>query len=84
LRETASRLPAGIYRAKGIIYAADEPNRRVVLQVVGRRVDISIEDLWRGRPARTRIVVIGAPGEIDADALRDKFQQCIDTRIASH
>jgi len=84
LRETASRLPAGIYRAKGIIYAADEPNRRVVLQVVGRRVDISIEDMWRGRPARTQIVLIGAPGAIDADALRDKFQQCIDLRVASH
>jgi len=82
LRETASQLPAGIYRAKGVVYAADDPNRRVVLQVVGRRVDISIEDLWRGRPARTQIVVIGAPGAIDADALRDKFQQCIDTRIA--
>jgi G3E family GTPase len=44
LREAASRLPADIYRAKGVIYAADAPKRRAVLQVVGRRVDISLED----------------------------------------
>jgi G3E family GTPase len=80
LRETTSRLPAGIYRAKGVIYAADEPERRVVLQVVGRRVDISLEEAWRGRPARTQIVVIGAPGAIDGEVLRNKFEQCINSR----
>jgi len=77
LRETASHLPAGIYRAKGVIYAAEEPARRVVLQVVGRRVDISLEEPWRGRPARTQIVVIGAPGAIEGEVLRDKFEQCV-------
>lgn len=77
LRETASHLPAGIYRAKGVIYAAEEPARRVVLQVVGRRVDISLEEAWRGRPARTQIVVIGAPGAIEGEVLRDKFEQCV-------
>jgi len=77
LRDTASHLPAGIYRAKGVIYAAEEPARRVVLQVVGRRVDISLEEAWRGRPARTQIVVIGAPGAIEGEVLRDKFEQCV-------
>ena len=80
LRETASRLPVGIYRAKGLIYAAEEPERRVVLQVVGRRVDISLEEAWKGRPARTQIVVIGAPGSIEAEVLRNKFEECINTR----
>jgi G3E family GTPase len=42
LREAASRLPVGIYRAKGVIYTTDAPERRAVLQVVGRRVDISL------------------------------------------
>ncbi len=77
LRETASKLPSNIYRAKGVIYTADAPERRAVLQVVGRRVDISLEDGWKGRPLRTQIVAIGAPGAIDQEALRDRFEQCL-------
>jgi G3E family GTPase len=48
LRETMRKLPGSIYRAKGVIYTADAPQRRAVLQVVGRRVDISIQDEWGG------------------------------------
>jgi len=80
LREAASKLPANIYRAKGVIYTSDTPERRAVLQVVGRRVDISLEDEWGERPPRTRIVAIGAPGAIDQEALRDKFEHCLSAR----
>jgi G3E family GTPase len=78
LREAASRLPANIYRAKGVIYAADAPERRAVLQVVGRRVDISLQDNWGTRPRRTRIVAIGAPEALGNEALRERFEQCIE------
>jgi len=81
LREAASKLPANIYRAKGVIYTADAPERRAVLQVVGRRVDISLEDEWRGRPPRTQIVAIGAPGTIDQEMLSHKFEQCLSSLI---
>jgi G3E family GTPase len=77
LRETASKLPANIYRAKGVIYTSDAPERRAVLQVVGRRVDISLENEWNGRPQRTQIVAIGSAGIIDKEALRDKFESCL-------
>jgi len=83
LRETASQLPAGIYRAKGVIYAADEPEHRIVLHVVGRRVDIQSEGDWRGPPT-TKIVAIGGPGAIDGETLRNKFEQCIRCTITSH
>jgi G3E family GTPase len=80
LREAASKLPANIYRAKGVIHTADAPERRAVLQVVGRRVDISLENEWGGRPPRTQIVAIGAPGAFDGEALRDTFEQCVGAR----
>jgi G3E family GTPase len=76
LRDTAAKLSASIYRAKGVLYTVDAPGRRAVLQGVGRRVDISLADEWRGRPSRTQIVAIGAAGAIDEDALRDRFEQC--------
>lgn len=77
LRETARKLPATIYRAKGVIYSSDAPKRRAVLQVVGKRVDLSLQDDWGGRAPRTQIVVIGAAGGIDEAILRDQFQKVI-------
>jgi len=49
LRKAAANLPVGIYRAKGVIFAADQPERRSVLQVVGKRADISLDQLWGSR-----------------------------------
>ncbi len=76
LREKASLLPAAIYRAKGLIYTSDVPERRTVLQVVGRRVDISLEENWGDRPRRTQIVAIGAVGAFNGETLRAMFEQC--------
>ena len=77
LRETASKLPANIYRVKGVIYALEYPSRRVVLQVVGRRVDICLEDEWGARVHRTQIVLIGAHTSINKEALQQKFDLCV-------
>ena len=77
LRETARKLPATIYRAKGVIYSSDAPARRAVLQVVGKRVELSLQDEWGGRTPRTRIVVIGAAGGIDGALLREQFQKVV-------
>ena len=74
LREMVHQLPPDIYRAKGIIYSSDVPERRAVLQVVGKRVDISLQDAWGARPPRTQLVVIGGAGGIDTTALRAQFE----------
>ena len=77
LRETMRKLPGTVYRAKGVVYTADAPQRRAVLQVVGRRVDISLQDEWGQRAPRTQIVAIGAVGGIDASLLKKTFASCI-------
>ncbi len=46
LRESAKRLPANVYRCKGVVHTVDAPERRVILQVVGRRVDITLWHEW--------------------------------------
>jgi len=71
------RLPANIYRCKGVIYTADYPERRVVLQVVGRRADMTLGEEWGGQSPSTQIVAIGAPGSIDPQALTAQFEACI-------
>jgi G3E family GTPase len=77
LREVARKLPGDIYRAKGIIYAKESPDRPGVLQVVGRRVDISRQENWGDRERRTQIVAIGSPGSIDPRLLEETFAACI-------
>ena len=77
LREVARKLPGNIYRAKGIIYSKDSPDRPGVLQLVGRRLDISLQDSWGERQRRTQIVAIGAAGSIDASSMEKTFASCI-------
>ena len=76
LREVVARLPTGIYRCKGVVHTAEAPERRTVLQVVGKRVDIALESEWGDRPPRTRIVAIGVAGSAVED-LRAHFERCI-------
>ncbi len=77
LREAMRKLPGNVYRAKGVIYSTDAPGQRAVLQVVGRRVDISLQDEWGERSPRTQIVAIGEAGSIDAGMLEKTLASCI-------
>jgi G3E family GTPase len=77
LRKVARALPGHIYRAKGVVYISDAPERRAVLQVVGRRVDISMHDEWNHRVPRTQIVAIGAAESMDTTLLEQTFAACI-------
>ncbi|MGH8616356.1 MAG: CobW family GTP-binding protein [Burkholderiales bacterium] len=77
LRQIAARLPANIYRCKGVIHSTDAPGVRAVLQVVGKRVDLALDGAWGDRTPETRIVAIGAHGAVDGMALREKFESCV-------
>ena len=77
LRKVAAKLPADIYRAKGVVAASEAPGRRAVLQVVGKRVDVSFDGEWGGQAPRTRIVAIGAAGTIGPGDLEKHFAACL-------
>ena len=77
LRDAAARLPVSIYRCKGVISCSDAPDRRAILQVVGKRVDLALEGYWTAdQTPATQIVVIGARGTIDVDQLQRMFDAC--------
>jgi G3E family GTPase len=82
LREMARKLPGNIYRAKGVIYTSDIPERRAVLQVVGRRVEISIQEEWGQRAPRTQVVAIGEAGSIDTGLMEGIFTACMSAATA--
>jgi G3E family GTPase len=76
LKEMVRRqLPAEVYRCKGIVYAADSSDKRLALQAVGRRTEISKLDEWGERTPRSQIVAIGA--SIDGQELKRKFDACL-------
>ncbi len=75
LKEMARRrLPESVYRCKGIVFAADAPDRRFALQVVGRRTQVIELGDWGPRPRGNAIVAIGR--DMDAPGLTELFDGC--------
>ena len=72
-------LPESVYRCKGLIYAADSPNKRLALQVVGGRTQIVDLDEWGERPRLSEIVAIGS--QIDSQQLNDLFDACLSRHV---
>ena len=77
------RLPGNIYRCKGVVYTAEQPDRRAILQVVGRRSDVSLDEEWGDTQPHTKIVAIGAHGSLDPEILKAEFESCISKAVAS-
>ena len=67
-------LPDTIYRAKGFMYIRDYPENRFLLQVVGRRVTITSDELWGDQKPQTQMVVIGSAGGVDPSTLTNLFE----------
>jgi|CXWK01.1.fsa_nt_gi G3E family GTPase len=83
LQAAARKLPGGVFRCKGIVQVSEEPERPAVLQVVCRRVEVTRLEEWAGRPS-TRIVTISAPGSVDGDVLRQRFEACVAAGEVAH
>ena len=54
----------------------EDSGQRTVLQVVGKRVDISMDRDWTEKPC-TRIVVIGAAGSFSLGEMKGIFDHCL-------
>jgi G3E family GTPase len=76
VRAALDALPVGVYRAKGILHVQGEPNRRVVVQVVGRRVEVELGEYWGEAEKRSALVAIGLRDGVDAQALDAAFRAC--------
>lgn len=77
LRTVLQDLPETIVRAKGIIYLAETPGRRAVLQIVGVRITVSVGEPWGDTPPGTQMVFLGIPGGLNGDALQKAFDSCL-------
>jgi G3E family GTPase len=67
-----NQLPENVFRAKGIIWFNESPNRHI-FHLSGKRFTIE-DDQWKGEP-KTQLVLIGQ--NLDHDKLRSQIQKCI-------
>jgi len=80
LHALARRLPPSIYRAKGVLRLASRrgsPDRRGILQVVGRRADLVTDRPWRPEDGASRLVFIGAAGSMPAGLVESLARSCL-------
>ena len=67
VRRVLARLPSSIFRVKGFLHLAETPGERVVVHVVGRRVDVRPLGPWNGAEPRTELVFVGLHPDLDRD-----------------
>ena len=77
IKRAVAELPPSIFRCKGILFLAGSADRQGILQVVGSRVRLTLGESWGEQPPGTQIVCIGAPGGLDADCLKRKFEAAV-------
>jgi G3E family GTPase len=73
LQRVVTKLPTSIYRMKGVLYLAEQPETRMVLHVVGTRATVEPEQPWNGATPRSQVVAIGAADQVPTDELNALF-----------
>ncbi len=72
-------LPGNVYRCKGFVRLVDDPEHRHVLQVVGRRVELTADRPWGADEPRNRVVAIAHRSTVEPEHLAELFESCVDT-----
>ena len=76
LQQLLQNLPPALLRAKGLVYDADKPHRRLLLQLVGRRATLAVKGSWIDEPPQTRLVFIARSGTCDFPAIGLALDRC--------
>lgn len=78
VQQMVDHLPLSIYRAKGFLYLLESPYRAGVLQVVGKRVNLTyLGQLWEDKPPYSQLIFIGAHGSLDTTDMQARLDACL-------
>ncbi len=75
LRRTLGRLPPSVLRAKGFVHVAQDPEARLLVQIVGARAALHCAGSW-AEPPRSQLVFLGHEGQLDRVELERLLQAC--------
>ena len=70
-------LPRSVYRIKGFVHSARDPDHRYLLQAVGQRGEIHRFDQWAGRARSTELVIIAGRSGLDRTAINGQLDACL-------
>lgn len=76
LENIVAALPESVVRAKGVIYLQEEPERRFILQVMGKRWNLTPGVSWASEKPGSRLVFIGVQGQFDSAKLSARLEEC--------
>lgn len=68
-----NQLPSNVFRAKGIVWFDESPNRHI-FHLSGKRFTIEDDD-WNGKQKKTQLVLIGQ--DLDHDKLQSQIENCV-------
>jgi G3E family GTPase len=77
VRDVLKTLPTGIFRAKGVLWIAEKPERRALLHLVGSRVQFTFGEPWGDTPPQSHLIGIGMPEAVNPDDLTQRFAACL-------
>lgn len=81
LRDVLIALPPSIFRAKGVLFLREVPERRAILHLVGSRVLLTLGEPWGNLLPHSQLVAIGTPGGVDGAELNRCFDACLDEPV---
>lgn len=76
LEQALAGLPPSILRGKGLVNLASQPERRMILQMMGRRLQLTADRSWQDDPRRSELVFIGEPGALTDEGLQALLDAC--------
>ncbi len=77
LLSTVRVLPRSVYRIKGFVHSAHDPDHRYLLQAVGQRGEVRRFDEWADRPHNTELVIISDRSAVDRTAIDGALDACL-------
>ena len=83
LRRVLTNLPRNIYRLKGLFFVDANPDRQLLIQVVGSRISAAESKPWSGKPKRSEIAAIGLKGSAASVDLAELFKGCLAKKVAT-
>lgn len=76
VQQVLSRLPNTVFRVKGFINSKNNPEKRLVFQMVGRRATLTVGESWKDEKPKTRLVFISCHTKINTNALEIALNNC--------
>jgi len=76
VQELLKHLPSTLFRVKGFVYAIEEPESRMVVQLVGRRATVTPTRTWGTEQPQARLVFISRHGTVNYPAIEKAMNNC--------